>query len=239
MLRSINTLNRNMNILQERQQKTSSNIANSNTNGYKFQDTLQITAEERALINFSGGKEKEDLQELGSLNLRNDIGSVYRVMNQGSLKETGRDLDFALGERGFFTVLLDDGRLGFTRNGNFKRDENDELVTIDGNPVIGLDENGNNIRINILDNRDDINFLIADFDNYEGLNYIGDNIFTSENYNPIDTEVQRGFLEMSNVDLGDEMVKMIEILRELQANQRIMQTVDETLSKSVNEIGKV
>lgn len=239
MLRSIDTLNRNINIIEKRQEKTSSNIANANTSGYKFQDIIQITAEERALINFSGGEAKDELQEIGSLNLRNNIDSVYRNMNQGSLKETGRNLDFALGERGFFTILLEDGRLGFTRDGNFKKDSDDLLVTMDGRPVLGLDENGNNIQINVLEDGLSSDLLVADFDDYENLNYVGDNLFTSENYTAIDEPVNQGFLEMSNVDVGDEMINMIQTLRELQANQRIMQTVDETLSKSVNEIGKV
>lgn len=239
MLRSIDTLNRNINIIGKRQQKTSSNIANSNTSGYKFQDIIQITAEERALINFSGGEEKNKLQEIGNLNLKNEIDSIYRNTNQGSLKETGRDLDFALGERGFFTILLEDGTLGFTRDGNFKKDSNNLLVTMEGSPVLGLDENGNNIKINVLEDNLSSNLLIVDFVDYDNLNYIDENLFTSENYTIVDGPVSQGFLEMSNVNLGDEMVNMIQILRELQANQKIMQTVDETLSKSVNEIGRV
>lgn len=239
LLRAIDTIKWSMNTLEHRQQKTASNIANANTTGYKFQDMLQRTSEERNIINYSGGKNNNQLQELGSLNLRNEIDTISRNITQASLKETGRDLDFALGGEGFFTVLLGDGSLGFTRNGNFKKDSNNNLLTIEGNPVIGLDRNGNNIQLNIIDDRQDINFLIADFDNYDNMNYIGDNIFENDNYIPIDGFVERGFLEMSNVNLADEMIKMIENLREFQANQKMMHTVDETLSKAVNEIGKV
>lgn len=54
----------------------------------------------------------------------------------------------------------------------------------------------------------------------------------------MDTNIRQGFLEMSNVNIIDEMVKMIEISREFEANQKLLHAADETLSKAVNEIGR-
>lgn len=228
-----------MNVLQARQEKTASNIANSNTVGYKFQEILQITADERAIINFSGGGNKDKLQEIGYLNLTNDIDSIYRGLNQGNLKDTGRTLDYAIEGAGFFTIRLDDGTLAFTRNGNFKMNSANYLMTIDENPVIGLDEDGNTIEIMAEGDKLSADLMIVDFDSYENLQYIGDNLFKNDQYNIIEGDIKQGFLEMSNVNIGDEMVKMIEVLREFQANQRVMHSIDETLAKAVNEIGKL
>lgn len=228
-----------MNVIQQRQEKTASNIANSNTVGYKFQEILQITANERAIINFSGGGNKDQLQEIGRLNLSNEIDSIYRGMNQGNLKDTGRTLDYALEGAGFFTVRLNDGTLAFTRNGNFKKNSENYLMSIDENPVIGLDEDGNTMEIMVIDDNINMELMIVDFDSYENLQYIGDNLFINDQYNVIEGDIKQGSLEMSNVNIGDEMVKMIEILREFQSNQRVMHSIDETLAKAVNEIGKL
>ena len=46
-------------------------------------------------------------------------------------------------------------------------------------------------------------------------------------------------IEGSNVNVVDEMVKMITISRAYQAGQKVINTVDETLDKTVNQVGKV
>ena len=69
---------------------------------------------------------------------------------------------------------------------------------------------------------------------------VGDTIFASgAGFNAIDGEIRQGFLELSNVDVADELVKMIEISREFESNQKILNSMDETLRQAVNEIGRV
>lgn len=51
--------------------------------------------------------------------------------------------------------------------------------------------------------------------------------------------VHQGFEEMSNVNVINEMVQMITISRSYEANQKMIQTVDSTLDKVINEVGKV
>ena len=50
---------------------------------------------------------------------------------------------------------------------------------------------------------------------------------------------RQGYLETSNVNVINEMVSMITITRAYETNQKMMQTIDSTLDKAVNEIGKV
>ena len=51
--------------------------------------------------------------------------------------------------------------------------------------------------------------------------------------------VHQGFEEMSNVNVINEMVQMITISRSYEANQKMIHTIDSTLDKVINEVGKV
>ena len=242
MIRSLNTVNKNMNILQKKQENTSANMANVKTPGYKFQDIVQSTIESKVMVNYAGGIEGDRRQELGRFVFENRIDDYYRNFEQGTLIETGNNNDFAIIGNGFFTIQLDNGQLGYTRNGNFKVNEENKLVTIDGAPVLVVDEFGQQssffIENNVVSN---INFLISDFADYQNLVSQGNTVFTAGvgQAEFIKGEVKQGFLESSNVDIADELVKMIEIAREFESNQKLLHTADETLNKAVNEIGRV
>lgn len=251
MIRSIYTVNRNMNILQKKQENTSANISNVNTTGYKFQDIVQSTLETRDLINYTGGNKLNRRQELGGLELGNQIDGVYKNFDQGNLIETNKETDFSIVGNGFFTIQMDNGQIGYTRNGNFKVNEENQLITMEGHLVIGMDNNGNRTSIYVNNNGINVNgngeilgqntrFLITDFADYEGLESVGDTIFMgNQGYEALDSDIRQGFLESSNVKIVDEIVKMIEISREFESNQKILHAADETLSKAVNEIGRV
>lgn len=243
MIRSINTINRNMNILQKKQENTSANIANVNTPGYKFQDIIQSTLESKEMINHTGGTNRNKRIELGSFVYGNQIDEVYKNFEQGSLSQTFKTSDFAIVGDGLFTLQRDNGQVAFTRNGSFKVNDQNQLVTLEGYPVMGVDENGQPININIENDNgsvDNINFLITDFNDYSSLISMGDTNFTNNQQGNIITgEVKQGFLEMSNVRVIDELIRMIEISKEFESNQKLLHTADETLNKAVNEIGRV
>lgn len=249
MIRSIYTINRNMNVLQKKQENTSANISNINTPGYKFQNIVQSTLEANDIINYTGGDKLNQRQELGRWELGNQIDQVYKIFDQGNMLETNKKTDLALVGNGFFTIEMNNGQIGYTRNGNFRVNNENQLVTMEGHRVLGVDGNGNrnyiygdNIDVNprgeILNQ--DIRFLITDFPDYGNLESIGDTIFTgNQGYDMMEAETRQGFLEMSNVNMVDEMVKMIEISREFESNQKVLHAADETLGKAVNEIGRV
>lgn len=251
MLRSTETINRNMNILQKRLENASANITNVNTPGYKFQNIVQSTMESHEMSNCSGGSNLEERQDIGSFVFGNQIDSVYKNFEQGTINKTDKTTDFGIIGNGFFTIEMEDG-LGFTRNGNFIINDNNQLATTDGHLVMGTNEAGTMIPIYLfttnfqVDNQGNIinhnnKLLIADFDDYQALETVGDTIFLPEgmNYNSINGEVIQGYLESSNVDPVDEIIKLIEVSREFESNQKILSTMDETLNKAVNEIGRV
>lgn len=240
MIRSIFTVMRNMNILQKKQENTSANVANINTPGYKFQDIIQSTLEAKEMVNYSGGNKMNQRQELGNFIFGNQIDESYRDFGQGSLYETNKLTDFAIIGEGFFTVIKGNGEIVFTRNGNFRVNEEKQLTTMEGFRVLGLDDAGGETYIYVDNDNLSANLLIADFDDYEDLSITEDGYYASgEAFNTIDGEIRQGYLEMSNVKIADEMIKMIEISREFESNQKLLHAADETLDKAVNEIGKV
>lgn len=240
MIRSFYTVNRNMNILQKKQENTSANISNINTPGYKFQNMVVSTLETCEMVNHAGGNGLNKRQVLGSFAFGNQIDDIYTQFDQGVLHETGSVTDFAIIGRGFFTVENSDGETGYTRNGNFMINGNNELVTMEGNKVLGKDDNGEIGYVYGTEINEGKNLLITDFTDYTGLHNIGGTIYTGDNeYVSVDSDVRRGFLEMSNAIVGDELIRMMEAARQFEVNQKLLHTADESLNKAVNEVGRV
>lgn len=64
-----------------------------------------------------------------------EMDGVYTNFAQGHLERTGRSLDLAIEGNGFFEVLTPNG-VRYTRQGNFSIDNNGQLVTVNGYPVL-------------------------------------------------------------------------------------------------------
>jgi flagellar basal-body rod protein FlgF len=80
----------------------------------------------------------------------------------------------------------------------------------------------------------------VDFQDYKSMKKIGDNLF--EGTNPIENgsiTVRQNALEKSNVNITNEMVNMMTVMRNFESNQKVIQAIDETLGKAVNEVGTV
>lgn len=80
--------------------------------------------------------------------------------------------------------------------------------------------------------------VLATFNNPAGLDKIGGNLYRKtassgdEQYDPNDdNKLRSGTLEMSNVDLSDEMTEMIISQRGFQANARTLTTSDDVLAE--------
>jgi flagellar hook protein FlgE len=130
---------------------TANNIANVNTIGYKsertsFEDALsQLQKGSSAPTATSGGTDAEQI----GLGVR--LGSINNVMTAGAVQTTGNPYDVAIQGDGFFRVVADPTTLGgtptymYTRAGNFTTDANGDLVTNDGDYVVGFkfDSSGN------------------------------------------------------------------------------------------------
>jgi flagellar basal-body rod protein FlgG len=227
------------------------NLANIETNGYKKDLHLSRSFNDMLLTRLDN--QSTSLQNVGPLNYGIHTDEVLTDYSQGTLVETGEKTDFTILGDGFFSILTPQG-IRYTRSGNFKINSEGYLVTNEGYYVSGnngrinvgdasfqVDKNGNIISGEGVQDR----FLIARFNTPENLVKAGNNLYESmeapvqANGDTGTFQVARGSLEGSNVDLTDEMVRMIEVSRSYETNQYIMRMIDETYKKSVNEIGRL
>ena len=234
-----------MNVLQKKQETISHNVANVNTPGFKYQDVIQRTQESHDLINYTAGKEQNQKRALGEWTFGNEIEGFHTNHQPGGFVQTDDPFDYVIAGEGFFTIQLPDGEMAYTRNGSFSLDEGNRLVTLEGYPVVGVTAGGQTITPVFSDAQGNLeggaSLLITGIPEGATLERMGETLFRSGNNEggPIGTDVVQGFLEMSNVSVSDEMVKLIQVAREFEANQKALMTSDETLNKAVNEIGRV
>ena len=232
------------------------NIANADTTAYKKDGTIiQSFSEELAkrlddpnykLIRYNPG--------IGRLRPGVFVDEIYTDFTKGAYKMTENKFDLALSGDGFFAISVTD-RDGntteeYTRDGAFKLDADGVLKTSEGNTVLG--ENGPITIINgemtvdangrIYDGDELVDRLkMVDFENKETLRKDQNNLYkrTDETTEKaFAASVMQGYVESSNVNVVREMVDMITLSRNYEANHKIFQAQDETLSKAVNELGR-
>ena len=242
--------------LQASQSVITNNMANINTTGFKSETVVSKSFDELVLSNrdkYINGEGKS--QELGSLNPGVRIDETVTNYTQGTIVSTDNDTDFAIDGKGFFTIEDRDGNRRYTRDGVFKVNSMGYLVTTSGDSVLGVNQttnalepiyvgnenismdNRNNI---LLDSRIAYRFNIVDFQDYNALNKVGQNLF--EGNNPMEANsysVQNKVKETSNVDMIDVTSALMSNLRAFEANQKVVQVMDTTLSKIANEIGSI
>lgn len=196
------------------------------------------------------------------LNLGVKIGENYVDYSEGPIKETGNDLDLALSDKGFFAIEYtnkrDERTTMYTRDGNFTMDRQGFLKTQDGDYV--LDDSDRRIRLDpaipaginrngdiVQDGEVVATINVVDFEDYNYLERFGENLFRpvdgatriEKDDMETDTQVLAGYLEMANISVVTEMVNMITLQRQYEANQKVITTYDETLEQAVNQNGKI
>ena len=210
--------------LEQKMTLIANNVANLNTPGYRGQNAVfkEFISDQRRM--------KEDV----SLVL--DYGQ-YQVTDPGPIKLTGNPLDVALVGPGFMGVQTPEG-VQYTRAGNFGLSANGELITSTGMKV--ADQGGGTISIPAdaryvtIDEKGIVstdqgavsNLMIVEFDDYQKLDPAGNGLYrTEEQPKPaLETRAFQGKLEGANVQPVVEMTRMIDVLREYQSVQRIMQS---------------
>lgn len=178
--------------------------------------------------------------------------TIATDFSSGQLEVTNSKFDVALEGDGFFNIDTPQGTM-YTRDGAFTRNQYDELVTMDGLNVIGLDGaiqiTSDDFYINefgevIQDGEITDKLTISNFTNVADLKKVGGTFFRYSD-NPtgemveFEGAVKQGVIEHSNVDAITEMIGLIEMNRNYESNQKVVTTIDELLGKAVNELGSV
>ncbi|RKL68026.1 flagellar biosynthesis protein FlgC [Salipaludibacillus neizhouensis] len=158
-----------------------------------------------------------------------------------------------------FETQNDNGDIRYTRNGNFAIDSQGTLTNSSGHYILGVDGNpitvnNENITINsegqIFSAEQDllgqINVAVVTDPGQlvkegEGLfRYDGDNdVVTAVDNDEVTFQLQQGFVERSNVDATRTMTEMMTALRTFEANQKVLQAYDQTMQRTVNDVGKI
>lgn len=221
------------------------NLANLDTIGYK-RDSMATRSFKDVLISRINDPSGTDGQ-IGPMNLGVHADTINTDFTEGPLENTGRPADMALEGDGFFTVETPQG-MRYTRSGNFQVDQNGYLCTSEGYYV-----RGTNGRIHVGSQNFSVGLdgtitspggtyklQIVQFANNAALRKVGNNLFSGPAAATLsNTPVLQGYLEHSNVDLSTEMVNMINVSRNYEANQRMVTMLNDTLQKACNEVGRV
>lgn len=212
-----------------KQDVIANNIANAQTAGFKKERLVSSSFAETLEKNIDKLDEKPRPNypncALAGVSVRAEAASDN---TQGAIRPTGNNLDFAITGAGSFEVQTDSGTR-LTREGNFMLNANGELCTATGSLVMG--QNG---PIKMPEGQ--WNVASDGTINVDGSVYDTIKIVGAE---PDKTQLLQGNLESANVNVVSEMVEMITNMRSFEANQKVLQNVDRTLDKMINEGGKV
>ena len=232
----------------------SNNLANVNTGGFKrsrvdFEDLMYQN------LSIAGAASSADTEVPTSnqVGLGTKVTSVAKNFNQGDYKQTGNELDLAIDGNGFFQISTPDGEIAYTRAGGFKLDGDGNIVNSDGyllEPQISVPNDaiqltvGNDGTVTVINAGDTTpseigNIETARFTNPPGLIAMGKNLYIESETSGTPTTgtpgedglgtISQGFLEMSNVNVVEEMVNMILAQRAYEMNAKAIQTSDEML----------
>lgn len=214
------------------------NIANVNNYGFKAQRGTFS-----ALMNYqlTGAQENELPVGVGAV-----VMQTATNYSPGPIATTGNNMDYAILGDGFFGLLdPTSGEISFTRTGAFvlsefqaPTGEMDETGLPEMETVFRLaDAQGRFVLsvegevINVTDPAAEQPIGVFDFINYDGMEHLGSNRFAQVEKNGqvrFGTGLARqGLLELSNVDLAEELTKVIESQRAYGMALKMMQTSDE------------
>lgn len=234
----------------------SNNLANVNTTGFKrqravFQDLLYQTMRQ------PGAQASEQTTLPTGLQLGTGVSAVAteRLHTQGAPSQTGNDYDVMIEGKGFFQIQLPDGTTAYTRDGNFVPNENGQLVTAEGNPVLpGITMPPDSQKLTIAEDgtvsvttpgqpapQQIGQIAIATFINDAGLESIGGNLYRETQASGAPNEATPGMdgagrlrqrsLEASNVNVAEELVTMIQVQRAYEINSKAVSASDQMLQR--------
>ena len=240
-------------MLEKKIETVANNLSNVNTVGFKedqpsFREVLSIVQRVAPQSHEESFLSHEYLDQYVGMDksavMVDEIGKNFSI---GRFRETGKELDLALENEGFFSIRTPQGER-YTRAGNFKLDSQGRIVTYDGYPVQGkkgqlvirvggpihIDENGQ-VAVNgkVLDRIQTIRFR-----DQNRLQKLGQGFYAPLHSDdvPIPSEdviIKQGYLEDSNVNTVMEMTRMVNAARSYEMVQRAISNLDSMDEKAI------
>jgi flagellar basal-body rod protein FlgF len=227
------------------------NIANVNTAGYKadgtlFEEFLNTPAHEDNFVGLD--RRVSFVQDRGT----------YRDASQGALEQTSNPLDVAINGSAFLTVQTAGGER-YTRDGGLHINNQGQLVTVAGNPVLGTSgtilfqptDHDINITpdgtITVVEGNGRTDSIrgklrLVSFTDAQALLKEGFNLYTAGTTAPQpDTKsvVRQGFIEKSNVNAVGEMSHMMEVTRAYTAISTLLQQTHDLHKNAIQQLADV
>ncbi len=249
MIQGLYTAAGGMLAVEKRQDILANNIANVSTPGYKRHAPVQLGFNEifsetlRRPFHFDS-----DSAPAGGVR----IVESYSDLAAGVLRKTDNPFQMALIGPGYFVIDTPEGDR-YSRSGDFMVDPQGELATHEGYKVLGI--NGQPIsvdgaEVNIgadggvqVDGFPAGQLQIVEFAEPTRLLREGDNLYfaTDEvlenSAQAAETQVAHKHLEMSNVNLPNELINMMMGMRAYEANQQVIQALDGTVGRLIEQVG--
>ena len=258
MIRSLYTAATGMHAQQLDQDVVANNLANLNTTGFKksranFQDLMYQILTKAGSLSATGQQLPSGIE----LGMGAKLVSTQKIFSQGDYVQTGNQLDWAIEGDGFFQIDDGQGKTLYTRAGNFKVNKDGNVVNQEGlllTPAINVpqgavlltvDKSGS---VSATDQKGSVSQIgqltIGRFVNPSGLSSIGRNLYDKTDAsgdavvgNPNSDgrgSISQYFLENSNVNVIEEMIKMITGQRAYEIDSKAVQTADNMLSVIIN-----
>ncbi len=257
-MRALSIAATGMDAQQTRVETISNNLANMNTTAFsarraEFADLhYQVVQAAGASTSSTGSVAPEGVQ----MGLGVRTATISMDMTQGTLKNTGGDLDLAIEGKGFFEITLPSGESAYTRDGSFKRSSDGLIVNRDGFSLSGnvaIPDNARSITINAEGEiyayfesqpaGQQIGTInLVTFANAKGLEPMGGNLYrqTEASGNPIQGQagqdgiglMRQGYLEESNVDVVQQIAELIEAQRGYELNSKVISAADQMMAST-------
>jgi flagellar basal-body rod protein FlgF/flagellar basal-body rod protein FlgG len=231
----------------------SNNVANVNTTGFKadksiFEEYLRSGASED---NFIGRDRRVSFVQ---------DRATWHDFAQGPTEQTGNPLDVALEGSAFLTVQTPGGER-YTRNGALQINSQGQLVTVEGNPVLGAsgpivfqptDQGINIARDGTVTVREGVDakveavrgkLRLASFEQPQRLVKQGSNLFSApEGVTPQTSPLlalRQGYIERANVSAVVEMSRMISVTRAYTSISSLLQQQNDLRKSSIERLADV
>ncbi len=259
MLRALATAATGMEAQQTRLDVTANNIANVSTSGFKksraeFADLMYQT------VRAAGAPTGGDTAAPGAIEvgLGVRVAATQRMLGQGELRQTGNPLDVSIEGAGFFAVQTPSGDVAYTRNGAFQLDAEGRLVTSEGfvlageitvpleaqSVAIAADGTVSAIVPGDPQPQNLGQLQIATFANPAGLEALGKTLFRESAASGTAVvgapgeggagSLLQGSIELSNVNVVEEMIDLISGQRAYEVNTRVIKAADEMLGQTAH-----
>jgi len=256
-MRALFTASTGMDAQQVKIDTIANNLANVGTTGFKrhraeFEDLFYETLRDPGAETSFG----DPLPAGSQVGHGVALGAIVRVHTQGDRVATQRELDMSIDGEGYFQVELPTGELAYTRDGAFQLGPNGSLMTRSGAIVqpnlqippdalaVTVLEDGT---VSVSTEGQTVPTVVGQlelvrFANPGGLRALGSNLFQATGGSG-DPElgvagelgfgaISQGFLESSNVNMAEELVRLILAQRAFEVNSRVIQTADEMLQRA-------